>query len=304
MKKYRDRDFREALQHISTPQLDAILREELKNDPVDQGSIKIILYELKEREKDNPVNDGVESGKSWIRYLSHMRNDERSEKRYYGRLAKSVAAALLVVVLLTWLPQEATAKGFFERISRWTDEFLELFSPDEVNENQYEYVFTTDNPGLQKVHDAVVEMGVTGPAVPMWLPEGYELVELKRETYGSHESINAGFLCYSKEFRMQINIYSSNVERKIYKDDKLTSKYEFMGSIFQIIANEDRKIVFWSKDNYEFFFSVECPEEVIYRIIHSIFTEEENYYEEIFKSSMRCFGTCDDGFTACSGCGI
>lgn len=281
MKKYRDRDFREALRHISTQELDAILQEELKTVPVDQGSVKIILGELKEREKNSPVKNGVERGKSWIRYLSKLRNDERSEKGNSNRLVKGMAAALLIVFLLAWLPQEAAAKGFFERISRWTNEFLELFSPDEVNVNQYEYVFVTDNPGLQQVHDAVVEMGVTGPAVPMWLPEGYELVELKRAVYDKVEILNAGFSDGKNEFRWQIDIYSSNTDRKIYKGQKNSKEYEFMGTTFQLIEKTESKLVFWAIDNCEFFFSVECPEGVIYQIINSIYTTEENCHEKI-----------------------
>lgn len=295
MKKYRDKDFREALQHISTSELDAILQEELRNVPVNQGSVKIILRELKAREKDNPVKNGVESGKSWVRYLSQMKNNERSEKRNNGRVIKGVAAAMLAVVLLVWLPQEAAAKGFFERISRWTDEFLELFSPDAVNENQYEYVFTTDNPGLQKVHDAVVEMGVTGPAVPMWLPEGYELVELKEYDTKSTTSLFARFSNGEKKFVWQLMRYSDNTARKIYKIDNAILEYEFMGILFQIVDNIEYKTIYWSQKNYEFFFSVDCSGEVIYRIIHSIFTVEENAHEKNFETIMFDYGHCNDG---------
>lgn len=294
MKKYRDRDFREALRHISTQELDAILQEELRTVPVDQGSVKIILGELKEREKNSSVKNGVESGKSWIRYLSKLRNDERSEKGNSNRLVKGMAAALLIVFLLAWLPQEAAAKGFFERISRWTNEFLELFSPDEVNVNHYEYVFVTDNPGLQQVHDAVVEMGVTGPAVPMWLPEGYELVELKKDFTRASTSLVAHFTNGEKDFVWQFEIYRDNISRKIYKTEKPIVEYEFMGIPFQMVTNEDNRLVLWSQENYEFLFSVECPEEVIYQIIHSIFIAEENYHEKISENALFGFGCHND----------
>lgn len=300
MKKYRDRDFREALRHISTQELDVILQEELRNTPVDQGSVKIILGELKDREKNSPVKNGVESGKAWIRYLSKLRNVERSEKGNSNRLVKGMAAALLIVFLLAWLPQEAAAQSFFERISRWTNEFMELFSPGEINENQYEYVFATDNPGLQKVHDAVVEMGVTGPAVPMWLPEGYELVELKRATYDKVEILNAGFSDGKNEFRWQITIYGDDDTRKIYRKETEIAEYEFMGIRFHIINNEDTKLVFWSQGNCELFFLWDWPEEATYRIIHSIFTTEENFNEKNLQSVMLGFSSRIDCCSACN----
>lgn len=302
MKKYRDRDFREALRHISTQELDTILQEELRTVPVDQGSVKIILGELKEREKNSSVKNEAESGKAWIRYLSKLRNDERSERGNSNRLVKGMAAALLIVFLLAWLPQEAAAKGFFERISRWTNEFLELFSPDEVNENQYEYVFVTDNPGLQQVHDAVVEMGVTGPAVPMWLPEGYELVEIKKEKHGKIDTLNTGFSDGKYEFRWQIAMYGDNSTRKIYKTDALIVEYEFMGMLFQIISNENSRLVFWSQENCEFFFLVDCPEEDIFHIIHSIFTAEENFHEKNLETTVFSFGRPVIYCTACKCC--
>lgn len=301
MKKYRDRDFREALRHISTQELDAILQEELKTVPVDQGSVKIILGELKEREKNSPVKNGVESGKSWIRYLSKLRIDERSERGNSNRLVKGMAAALLIVFLLAWLPQEAAAKGFFERISRWTNEFLELFSPDEVNENQYEYVFVTDNPGLQQVHDAVVEMGVTGPAVPMWLPEGYELVELKSAVYDKVEILNAGFSDGKNEFRWQVAIYRNNATRKIYKINNEVTEYEIFETTFQIMDNSEEKSIFWTEANFEFFFSVNCSEEVIYRIIHSIFTTEESHHAKNLENFLYSPGCNNDDSRACTG---
>lgn len=302
MKKYRDRDFREALRHISTQELDAILQEELKTVPVDQGSVKIILGELKEREKNSPVKNGAESGKAWIRYLSKLRNDERSERGNSNRLVKGMAAALLIVFLLAWLPQEAAAKGFFERISRWTNEFLELFSPDEVNENQYEYVFVTDNPGLQQVHDAVVEMGVTGPAVPMWLPEGYELVELKQKKNDDVEIYNVGFSDGKNEFRWQVAIYNGNVARKIYKNDNLVVEHEYRGTRFQIVDNIESMTIFWTEDNFEFFFSVNCSEEEVYRIIHSIFTMEEILREKNSESFLYGHGHLHDDCGACASC--
>ena len=52
---------------------------------------------------------------------------------------------------------------------------------------QPEYVFETDHPGLQQIYDAVVEMGVTEPVVPMWVPEGYDLVEYKAEDYNQEK---------------------------------------------------------------------------------------------------------------------
>ena len=302
MKKYRDRDFREALRHISTQELDAILQEELRTVPVDQGSVKIILGELKEREKNSPVKNGVESGKSWIRYLSKLRNDERSEKGNSNRLVKGMAAALLIVFLMAWLPQEAAAKGFFERISRWTNEFLELFSPDEVNENQYEYVFVTDNPGLQQVHDAVVEMGVTGPAVPMWLPEGYELVELKREKLRANEILNAGFSDGKNELRWQVAKYNGNVARKIFKKDEVAAEYEYQGTLFQIVDNIENTTIFWTDENYEFFFSANCSEEVIYSIIHSIFTVEESLHEKNLEIILHSPCHFSDDCRASTGC--
>lgn len=302
MKKYRDRDFREALRHISTQELDAILQEELRTVPVDRGSVKIILGELKEREKNSPVKNGAESGKAWIRYLSKLRNDERSERGNSNRLVKGMAAALLIVFLLAWLPQEAAAKGFFERISRWTNEFLELFSPDEVNENQYEYVFVTDNPGLQQVHDAVVEMGVTGPAVPMWLPDGYELVELKKYSARANTSLYVRFANGEQETVWQLDIYSDNTTRKIYKSEKSVAEYEFMGTLFQIVNNEESKLICWSQKNYELFFLVDYPEEVIYQIIHSIFIAEEYHHEKNLETSLFSFGYFAARCAACN-CG-
>lgn len=52
---------------------------------------------------------------------------------------------------------------------------FELFNPHAKEVVQAPYVFQTEHPGLQKIYDAVVELEITEPVVPMLLPDGYEL---------------------------------------------------------------------------------------------------------------------------------
>ena len=191
-----------------------------------------------------------------------------------NRALYAAAVTLIVVGMLMFMSQEASAKSFFDRISRWTDTFFELFSPEAENDNQYEYVFQTDNPGLQEVYEKAVEIGVTGPAVPMWLPEGSELEELWASHYDTYIELFARFAKGKESFIINVCVYEECVPRKYYKSDEEIKIIEIEGIAHSLIVNDDNMTFMWSRDNYEFNIIVKCSEDDLRRTIKSIYALE------------------------------
>ena len=145
MKRYRG---------MTTAQLDELLQTELRKDLPDEEVVLPILESLKKREQ-KPCRKN-----RWI--------------------ISAAAIAAVLVLLITILPKTVGANSFWNAMLHVTDSIVQFFAPgDSPDSTEAEYVFETDNPGLQQMYNKVVSLGVTDPVVPMWLPEGYELVQFK-----------------------------------------------------------------------------------------------------------------------------
>ena len=176
MKNYNTTGLRGVIEQMSTEQLDEMLQHELEKESVDESAVHLIMEVLEKRDQDMPVEINPQVAAAWERYQTHTPVQHRPKLSFRNWSVRIAAAAAVVIVLAFAVPQSAEAEGVWERLFRWTDSIFEFFVPGDEMAAQ-EYIFQTDNPGLQQVYDTVTAMGITDPVVPMWLPEGYELVE-------------------------------------------------------------------------------------------------------------------------------
>ena len=158
--------------------------------------------------------------------------------------------------------------GFFSAVAQWTDCVFPFSKSEDMRQN--EYVFETDNPGLQQVYDAVVALGVTHPVVPMWLPEVYELTEIKKASFPFGNKITAMFsdgetsivLVYSLYLQGEIHY------EKISEDAELC---EFEDRNHYFVRNKDTYTVMWVSDKAECSITAPLNKDVIIRIVGSIY---------------------------------
>lgn len=262
----------EIIENMPTSELDELLNAELRRDAPDGELVRSILQILEDREVDQPVAITPEIQAAWDKFIA--RNQGRADRpkptaRSWVIRAMSIAA--VVCLLICVMPVRAQAESWVEKLTRWTDSVLEFFIPTEATELHAEYEFKTDNPGLQKVYDAVVELGVTEPVVPMWIPEGYELFEMKVTPLIDKTKLHAYFTNAENNLIFQIDIPKSNVWHEYHKSESDASEYEYSGVKHYIIQNNSRWTIVWEKKNIECWIST--GEEDIYRIIKSIYGE-------------------------------
>lgn len=268
MKEQNNVNLPESLEQLPTPQLDAMLRAELKKDFPDEHAVRLILKVLREREADFPVesNKGIE--KAWGKYQKETAKGTASFK---WPMIKAAAILILVSLLLFSLPQEAQAEGFFSRIATWTESVFALFNQWNQSQTPKEYVFQTDHPGLQELYDAVTELGVTDPVVPMWLDEHYVLDVCNITNTPITTKVLAGFTDGAHEAVFELNIYSDNIPREFHKNETDADEYENDGIIHYIFRNNEFWTVVWTRDNLECSIVIECQEDVLHRILDSIY---------------------------------
>ena len=250
----------EALEAISTVELDEQLQAELQKDAPDEKVVLPILQVLREREEH--CRETV-SGSSPAKTVGIQ--------NWFGKAAVAVA---IVGVLIMAIPNTVGAESIFNIIIRWTESaFAFLTHGEEPETPQVEYVFQTDNPGLQQLHNTVVERGITEPVVPMWLPEGYELVELKVTRLLSGSKVFARFEGQGNKIDFTyrtVDYFLVNYEKK----DSGVEVYEKAETEFYILENKDNYAITWLSQSAECFINTDVEKNVIYKVIDSIYRGE------------------------------
>lgn len=277
MKERNTVDLRNQWEPLSTQELEAMLQEELVQNPPDDEKVISLLHILEAREKDIPLHLSEKEAEAWAQYRQKVMSRQRKRKMPPRWLSVAASAVLILAVLFSVVPQQVQAESFWEMLQRVKSSIMEYISPRErLFDAESEYVFQTDNPGLQQVYDAVVELGVTEPVVPMWLPEGYELAEFEEKNTPVISGVWANFSDGEQEIVYKLDVFKGEPAHQYYKDDTHYESHEREGTIYHIAKNENWWIVIWTKDNIECFLTLDCTEDTLWRILDSIhITEDE-----------------------------
>jgi len=127
---------------------------------------------------------------------------------------------------------------------------------------------------ISAVYDAAVEMGITEPTVPMWLPVWCILAEMKIDVTPTMNCIIATFSDGEKEAVLQITNYNLDVPFEYHKDKTEVTMKEVHGTEFYVLRNIERWSVTWRRENIECIIVMDCQENEIDKILRSIFTME------------------------------
>ena len=260
---------REMLEQLPTTQLDEMLQAELQKRPLDPEAVKMIMRILEEREEALEIIPEIQDAWKDFQKSEKASNNRRS---WIGPLLRVASVILILGLLFVVMPREAGAQSLWDRLLYVTDSIFEFFNPSGANDHWKEYEFKTDNPGLQQVYDAVVEMGVTEPVVPMWLPEEYELVECSTVKTRTKTCINARFWGNQSEVIFTIEAYESVASHDYFKNELEVQKREFGGIIHSVLQNHDKLVAIWIRDAVECSLSISCQENVLYEILKSVYT--------------------------------
>lgn len=268
---------RQMLEQMTTEQLRDMLDKELHTEPVNGDSIRLLRSILQDRNKGVTVEMTPNLERAWEKYqrdTDKIWEASRRSRRIRSWAMRAAAAAVLALLLVPIVPQEAGAESLWDALVRWTTEIVEFFGPNDNEGRIEEYEFKTDNPGLQQIYDAVVELGVTDPVVPMWLPEGYELEEFLTRNTPSKARVYSRFNNGESELVFYVDIYNADVSRMYQWDENVIDRYEHGGVVHQVLQNHDNTVVIWSKDNVECSLLLNCQEDSLNRILKSIYITE------------------------------
>ncbi|MBR4290661.1 MAG: DUF4367 domain-containing protein [Oscillospiraceae bacterium] len=256
---------------LPTDELDHILQAELEKKYPNEEVVLPILQILEEREKDYPVEETPEVLALLGRLSEHKTSPKqsKSKRRWITGIAAVAAAACIVVMAV---PRTAGAESVFDILSRWTSEVFEFFTPDrDKKDPPVEYLFETDNNGLQQLYDKVVELGITEPVVPMWLPKGFELLNLKvTPLRDDGYKVIAVFNGNEKRATISYRI-SRDLAMKFEKEETAVEEFDSGGITHFVLENDDNLSITWTIEGVEGTILTDTNKENIYDIIKSIY---------------------------------
>lgn len=257
-------------QQLPTEELDRILQAELEKEYPDEEVVLPILQELGEREKNDPVEmtpEDLEILEKLSEY--HTSTKQSIQKRRWIAAIAAVAAVVCLVVLA--MPRTVGADSFFNVLFRWTSSVFEFFTPEQDASNPpVDAVFETDNPGLQQLYEKVTELGATEAVVPTWLPEEFDLSELKELQISDGNKVYGRFENGNNMIVLTYQILG-DLSGKVEKEDSSVEVYECADIRHIILENEDLYSVTWTVDGVDCLMNADVSKDELYTIIKSIY---------------------------------
>ncbi len=255
---------------LPTEELDRVLQAELEKDHPNEEVVLPILNELEEREKDYPVEGNPEVLTMLDQFSKHETTSKQSRNRRRWITGIAAIAASICIVIMA-MPRTVGAENFFDVLFRWTESIFEFFTPgQDVNNPPVDVVFSTENPGLQQLYDKVTESGIEDPVVPMWLPEGFIISEIKEIPTAGGIKVFGKFECRGMDISISYRI-STKIITKFEKEDISFEVYDFADVSHFILENDKNLSVTWTLDGIECSILADIDKENVYAIIKSIY---------------------------------
>lgn len=262
----------ETLEDMDTPALDKRLQETLAKEDTDSNLVRRIAHVLEERDRDTSVELSPEVQALFDQFV--RQGQRRTAKRSWGRSAAILITAVVAVFLMLMaLPGEAQAGSWWDRIVQRSEEIFEFIRHRNASEERGEYKFQTDNPGLQEAYDAVSGLGVTDPVVPMWLPEGYVLEEIREIPLKTKTLEYARFVSGDKYITYKAYVYSTEDGCEYNIDEKNVVEHESAGVTHYIMQNNDKCVSVWTKKNVECSLTIDGSKDFMCEVLDSIYIE-------------------------------
>lgn len=263
-----------AWSEMPTSELDRQLQLELQKEEPEEEVVLGIMRVLQEREENCAVEVTKDIQDAWNRYHEKTVKPKKKTTRKCKWFIRAAAVAVFGFVILS-IPQTVGAESLLDVFFRWTESVFEFFVPeDEATNPTVEQMFQTEHPGLQQVYDQLSEMGVTEPVVPMWLPEGFELIELKVVSLQKKDKVYAFFCSDDSSITLS---YRVSADIRVFEYEKEASgveAYEPLDVCHFIMDNDGNIQVTWAVDGVKCSINTDIEREEVYKLIDSIYRME------------------------------
>lgn len=257
---------------MTTEELEDILRKDAENleGETDVDFLMYIRGVIKKREKPDPNRKTPEEAFEIFKthYMptdSEMEDSlvcsedkssqENSAKvipmpRWMRRLVS--AAAVVAVIFAGSITASAFGYNLWEVFVQWTEETFHFRGSSDqepsapAKDNQDEY---------HSLQDALDANNIYVPLAPKWIPEGYELSDIKVSISPVQEVFLAIYLKDDLMLKVQIKRYLIEDPEQIEQSGTVIEEHESDGIIYYFFEDDSMLQVVWTNENFECYIS-------------------------------------------------
>lgn len=282
----------EHLNSLSTTQLEEILcrdAEELESD--NEGVVFAVLSILQEREKENPTREPIDVTAAWQKFQKYYNTPDGENDSLYGVgedatikkknrgkgnkatvISRVVAIAAMLCLVFTLVTPAFGMENIFTLLAQWKDSLFSFLYQDEMlNDPAVNYVFSTENPDLQRIYDSVTKTGITNPVVPMWIPDGFNLSSLENTGTQTDQRLCAVFCNDTSTIVILVETFTSNSNGVYYIDEGTAEEIEIGDVTHYIMQNNDKWLAAWTTDNLICSISTDLGRDDLISILKSVY---------------------------------
>lgn len=255
------------LEQYSTSVLYDLLKGEIESADGGDDALIFRILEVMETREASPTAP-QETQQAWERFqhcyctpegenqslypcLEALSPKPKTAPKHRGLRRLAFAAAVIAALMTCMITAQAAGLDVFGAIAQWTEETFQFDSTNSLpHPEQNKPPSTHTNAFYDEIQAALQEVGLPPDLCPTWLPEGYQMLELKTYQDNLGDEVFFAFID-DKEglFSMSIAYYPStdDINAIVFeKDETPVEEYVSNSRLFYIMSNLNTMTATWS----------------------------------------------------------
>jgi hypothetical protein len=259
MSENLNRDFSK-YEAMSTEELEEILRLDAAAPEGAQSDTELLFYvmEVLAKRRQNNHITGNTAQKAWESFQQYYMPEEskksvvRKKPALWVRRMTAVAAIAALLILVPLTSSALTPGEAWEIIAQWAKETFSFVSEGNAQVSEPMEADQREFSSLQEMLEAEKHDPYM---VPTWIPEGFALSEIEKDSTPVQEAYSAIYLNGEEKLLIQVRTHlSSDIQNGEIGNDPLEI-YIHDGTEYYIFQNNAQLFTTWMVGSYECFIS-------------------------------------------------
>ena len=158
----------------------------------------------------------------------------------------SAVAAVLVIILLGSVTAKALGFDLWETVVKWTQETFHFGNAQTDNGPD-----TAGDLAYASLQEALRENDINEPLTPAWIPEGYQLIDIKIQATPMQDKYSAQYRNGEKELIITVRNYLDDNPHYVEKSEDFVEIYKVSGVEYYLFLNHEKSRAAWINGSYE-----------------------------------------------------
>ena len=245
---------------MTTEELEEILRLDVDAPEGQESDTETLLYVMevlvKRKRSTGHTENTAQAYESFKKnYLPEVEEKvnaletKKSARKQPLRWLRSLSAvaAVLVIILLGSITAKALGFDLWETVVKWTQETFHFGDGGQ----------TDDGPDIggdleyASLQEALRKNDINEPLVPTWIPEGYQLIDIKIQATPMQDKYSAQYRNGEKELIITVRNYLDDNPHYVEKSEDFVEIYKVSGVEYYLFLNHEKSRAAWINGSYE-----------------------------------------------------